>query len=699
MQFGTRATSTTNVALKRPASSTLQLVETRYGGALSPVGTTTTVVLRGVTFVASKWARCVLLLSDRTVHAELAPVSFINSTAVVCTVPGTAAPTPLRSVIAYSHDGSVFGASTLPFAIVGEASGLAIMSPASGTAVVSTSRTHVPEVSVHVVDAYGNSLLSFDKSKRVIRCEAAVGDSSALDTANGTNVATSGYGIALFSSLYLSRPRSGTVSLSFEHASGATQWLADLTLVVLVGAPTGIALLNANSSSVWIVGTRAARQLIPPPEAGVVDPAGNLVVDAALLPLTLTLYTEVAEYVEGVGYVERQRALPAMCAKGTGLYTFADVSMRATFGMKCVLRILSSTAGISEFVSNPLTMETCMAGVEYGAAGTFQCKRCPRHGVCDGTSNVKCQPGFWRADRSSLTFYDCSPPYADRSCLDGECKPGYRGPRCSVCEAGYGKTGLQCSRCGNSVANWVLIVLVVLVVCVVVAFLVNNSIRAGANSSGKPKVVSLIFKQLLTHLQIVALAEFSADEMPSFLKDYFRYHGTASSISPDVFFIACELTQDFYRHFVLVVAMPAFFVVTFAIVSAVQTYVVHRLETAPADTDEELRLAAYREEVLNRCECHGIAVSAISTSWNSPLGASAPPNAPHDRYSDIPQGTEHPLRQPKRSTFVGIAGRTSVASANESAAASPLCTSGDTNTSKPAGPCHIRRARVGSVVC
>ena len=102
-------------------------------------------------------------------------------------------------------------------------------------------------------------------------------------------------------------------------------------------------------------------------------------------PLTLTLYTEVAEYVEGVGYVERQRALPAMCAKGTGRYTFDDVSMRATFGMKCVLRILSSTAGISEFISSPLTMESCMAGVEYGAAGTFQCKRCPRHGVCDGT--------------------------------------------------------------------------------------------------------------------------------------------------------------------------------------------------------------------------------------------------------------------------------------------------------------------------
>ena len=134
--------------------------------------------------------------------------------------------------------------------------------------------------------------------------------------------------------------------------------------------------------------------------------------------------------------------------------------------------------------------------------------------------------------------------------------------------------------------------------------------------------------------------------------------------------------------------MPAFFVVTFAIVSAVQTYVVHRLETAPADTDEELRLAAYREEVLNRCECDGIAVSAISTSWNSPVGASAPPNVnnPHDKYSDMPQGTERPLRQPKRNTFADIAGRTSVASANESAAASPLCTSGYANTSKPAGP-------------
>ena len=145
-----------------------------------------------------------------------------------------------------------------------------------------------------------------------------------------------------------------------------------------------------------------------------------------------------------------------------------------------------------------------------------------------------------------------------------------------------------------------------------------------------------------------------------FLKDYFRYHGTASSISPDVYFIACELTQDFYRHFVLVVVMPAFFVVTFAIVSAVQAYYLYRQQAMLTKGEEELRLAAYREEVLDRDGC---AVVGIASAADNPLTS--------------------PLKRPKRTTaFVGIAARMSVVS--DGSAASPLSTSEDADTNKPA---------------
>ena len=619
VRFDGRSTQATNVVIQRPISVALSAA-TSSGDTYVNEKASSTITVRGLTFIQSPSSRCVIMLPDASIHTNLAPVTFINTTAIECHVPRDAASTPAGAFIAYSHDGGVWGASVVPFAIVGEPVGLRVVSPAEGTSVRSASLAAIPPVTLHVIDANGNAVMRYDTSPRVVRCEVL--GSGALLNDNST-ASTSRLGIVSFPLLRLVSPVEGNLTLLFRHTFGYNVWSAQRTLQVLVGTPTRVALVNWNANNdSWVVGTRAPRMLMPSPEAAVTDSAGNIVVDATKLPGILTLLTTVAEYTEGAGFTERLRTQTAAAGKD-GRFSFGDVGMRGVFGSTYTLHVTASRSDLADFVTPALPLERCMSGAEYGVAGSFTCRKCPRYGVCDGSTDVEAEAGKWRTTRSSYVFYDCSPPYAPDSCVADGCKEGYSGPRCSVCTKGYGHNGLSCIRCPSRSANYCVIAIIAIAVCVVIRFLVANSISAGQqNNTKKRRIVSLIFKQLLSHVQVVSLAKFSRDDLPSFLSGYFSAAGTASTMSPDLYFVTCELARDYHAQLVFTLLLPIAFVIVFAVVAAVEVKVARKGQTKTGEYEDEAvqeqATQLYRKELLGQLDERPTIVNVLEKPHSEP---------------------------------------------------------------------------------
>jgi hypothetical protein len=85
-------------------------------------------------------------------------------------------------------------------------------------------------------------------------------------------------------------------------------------------------------------------------------------------------------------------------------------------------------------------------------SGLLSCRTCSDGAICDGSPEVRIQPGFWMGNLSAPVVYACP---IEEACTGGQgtCGEGYAGPLCGACAGGYGKNqdGL-CQGCGD---DWV----------------------------------------------------------------------------------------------------------------------------------------------------------------------------------------------------------------------------------------------------
>jgi hypothetical protein len=571
--FGNRSTDATNIGYQRPASAVLQrAISAVTGRAYVREGDTTSVVLRGTGFVNSPWATCAIVSGALLrPHWTLGTSTFINSTSVRCTVSGAVPKTELPAFIIYSHDAHIFGTSTTPFAVVGTSSGLAVASPPQMTVVVASSVVLVPAVIVDVVDAFGNALYQFDTAKRTFgaQMQQRADGSAPPQWANGTvQFATTVAGEAVFRLLLIERPAEGLLDVIFTESS--SRWSTVLSLSVVVGRPALLVLdatNGTNQAGVWRFGYAGNAKLRPPPILFVTDIAGNRIVAEADLPAALRLvYSTVATDTSDVPSPTELTA-----SLSGGHYEFLDVAVRGLHDVANQLRFSAvNTPTIEALVVDKIATEKC-AQSEYAVSGTTACRPCPDHGVCDGTSNVQVEAGYWRSSRSSVAFLSCSPPYSADSCDRGTCKAGYEGPRCSVCTDGYGKTDLACQECPNAAVSYLLIALVALFLLAVLFSFVIKSITAGAESlpGQKKDVLPIVFKMLLNHFQVTAIVGLSNVNIPTVLGDFFRGQQTASSINPNISFMACEVTPTYASKFMLVAISPFVIIIFFAVIHIV----------------------------------------------------------------------------------------------------------------------------------
>jgi hypothetical protein len=566
--FARRLTTATNVPFQRPnAVVVVAAGVATHGNAYHKSGDADIVTITGVGFVASSRAACSLSQSGGKTEV-LSLATFINTTAISCNVKATVDPTMPPAFLTYSHDGWYYGQSTVPFAVLGVPTGINAFTTNGETTFVSSATAFLPEVTIHVVDINRNSVHIIDTAQRASTAGMTTAGSW---SPNATSEATVLNGVAVFDKLAVSVPKTGTLKFFFTAANGAIVWRSEITLTVLVGKASGLAVTTANASALWRYGSSAAQLLDPSPVIIVVDDAGNTIEDEAQLPVAVKVAW--TDYTEGSAPGSTASAPNEQTAGQTAkTYTFASIAARGLHGS--LYGILFSALGaphIGDLVVDNIAVEKCGAA-EYGVGGTSRCAACPTHGICDGTTVVKVVDGYWRSTSTSYVFYDCAPPNSAASCVNGGgCQDGYTGAVCSVCADGYGKTGVNCNKCSSQAVNYTILGLVTLAILGIVYFLVTNSIAAGDKPDGVAKdVLPIIIKMLVNHVQLAAITGLTNTKTPAVLGDFFRGQQTASSINPNFQFAACEVTQNNYKAFVLVAVSPAVLIVAIALMQALR---------------------------------------------------------------------------------------------------------------------------------
>ena len=130
------------------------------------------------------------------------------------------------------------------------------------------------------------------------------------------------------------------------------------------------------------------------------------------------------------------------------VFVYRPVLLNSTGKMGALTRSLSIGT------VNPPTCNSALYGVPY----TVLCIGCPDNAICNGSSILKANDGFWRGRGDVLPFYECESPGCHSASVSGrlgfECAAGYSGPLCGVCDSGYGHdTSGSCVECSSVAWN------------------------------------------------------------------------------------------------------------------------------------------------------------------------------------------------------------------------------------------------------
>ena len=343
--------------------------------------------------------------------------------------------------------------------------------------------------------------------------------------------------------------------------------VASIQFVISVGLP--FALIVVSDVSAIVVGVLEPQQLMPRPTIAVTDSASNIISDPLALPSFATARYPTVEFIITSGTINKSVATTAALIGPDGTYSFV-ISARALFGD--VFQILFSVPGLPSITTGRAKIEKCIPGSEYAEVNTFNCLACPEHAVCDGTDAIGALPGFWRGSVASIWLYQCTPP---ESCASStQCSNEYTGTLCGSCSIGYGRSGTSCVACYNKVLSWFFILglfvalLFVTTTLALAAFLsaqqqiaelLHHRRRHG--EQGRPRrfnarQLSIVFKMVLSHLQMLAVVPVRNFLMPPWITQFLSVISAASSLNPNFSFISCELAPTILETMYVVLAVP-----------------------------------------------------------------------------------------------------------------------------------------------
>lgn len=613
---GSRASAATNTPLNRVAGATLLAVTTDQGYVgYSAVGSAAVLTVSGFGFVSSSWARCRLMYNGTSV-SDLNPVAYVDGNTVTCTLPALSAPTLSGSYIEYSHDGTVYGASKAPFAIVGDAYDLVgqyVATSLTSVTVPADDVVRLPAMMSYLVDVNGNKRGALETSAPffIATTSAVNGDPETLRWTNASvNRVQQAQGTVMFAGLQLYFPSVGEYTIYMRSAVIAALQ-SSVTLVVIPGDPYRVSMQNVSRMlAVWSIPVLTRSVLQPSPSAVVVDVANNVLSDISNLPAQVVLQyiNAYPNATTGAVYYQPQRVVAA--ADSAGVYAFTGVIVQTTYDSDFVFQFQASVEEgrnpIGAYTTPLIRTDTCVPFSEYAVARTFTCLPCPDNGICDGTSVVNAMPGFWRSSASSYVFYSCAPPDGNDACTMSiaTCQDGYTGPRCSSCTDGYGKSGAACMMCGNSALNWGMSWLIFFVIVALCSVLVVRSIQ-DACAGLKAETTVVVIKSLVTHAQVLGAltALLDTKDMPAFIADFFSTGGQAY-VQVNLSFFSCALTHTAIESFLFSVIVPwvlfGFVLIVVLIRGGILWYLGFRIEKMKRDFNDKRRKLRQKKSMFTK---------------------------------------------------------------------------------------------------
>jgi hypothetical protein len=352
VEFNSRRTDTTNAPIARPNSAKLSSLLTQYGDTgFGSTHLATAITVTGIGFIRSDFARCRLRESNGRVRVFSTAPTYLNSTSVVCYQPLNSLPTLPPAYLEYAHDGQIFSAVSVLYAVAGDASRIDVKRPASKViAMISAAVAVVPAFEVHISDSNGNSLhWSADKPLGQGPYLARLSPSSGFGTgptltlANGTqSLEPTVNGVATFDTVFLRAPRAGSYQLDITVNGDGALWLDSVTIVVTPGIPSKLAIVNLAAVMSVKVGSAASSTVSP--IIVVTDAAGNEIragTDRFDLPEQVMLEYDLAEEeVSGDGETKtaKSTAQKITADLSDGYFTFTAVPLRGFHGESYPLR-------------------------------------------------------------------------------------------------------------------------------------------------------------------------------------------------------------------------------------------------------------------------------------------------------------------------------------------------------------------------
>jgi hypothetical protein len=542
--------------------------------------------------------------------------TVVNGTTATCSqIPGLPV-TPQGTVLRFSHDGTIFSPSFLPYALVGTANGLAVVAPVRGiTAFVRVATvTTLPIVEVNIVDIQGNSLHNLDQGARAITLTASLqttvtsGNSIAFGNSSDAT-ALSQLGSARFSRLRLATPPpSGVLVLTASHTSATGIWSTEVEITLLVGRAVGLQF--AHSIQEWVVGVQRERALDPAPEVLVVDAGGNTVTDRSQFPPSVTLGFDYDEPGEKGQVVSSYRTFVAVADSVNPSFKFGSIKMRGVYGRFYAVSL--SAPNLDSTRTPAIDLEDCGSVAAFGRPGEFQCRRCPVGGECDGRDLVQVEEGYWRGAPDSYSLYECS----SGACGRGSCQKGYRGPKCSVCVPGYGQAGKSCIACPSPALNTFIVVIVAVALLLGMFLFVINSMGDPSETGKSKDRFTIVLKMLLTYLQVIGQAKEITQPGYQVLGSIFETQQQASALTTDFPFIKCQFESTFLDEFIAINVAPIFLIVLMGLIVSLY-YLVRRRFTVAAsfETFYTAELQKYRADLVSeedpRILCSDLEFDAI----------------------------------------------------------------------------------------
>eukprot|EP00744_Colponema_vietnamica_P006738 GILI01009767.1.p1 GENE.GILI01009767.1~~GILI01009767.1.p1 ORF type:complete len:1515 (+),score=236.61 GILI01009767.1:494-4546(+) len=471
-----------SIGLDRPDSPTLEAVSPGFVRVAAPVNIT----LSGRGLSASSFAKCRFTDSG---DAFYSPAYYENGD-FICMSPNASAPWSPTSVVQLSLDGQAYGASSLSFLIVGQASGLSVQPNILSTVSEPISTLTTP-ITVYVVDERGNSLESVDAIPRFV---TIVTDSLNTTNATGTTVA----GKAVLSDFRLLLPVSGTWTFNARIGN----WSTPFIIIVRYGTLHRFSVQTQPliNGDIIIPGSPIPRQT----EVIGLDAAGNTVGDTTGIVVNVTLVAINPQTGElDLGH-EETKFLSLITFINSGMAVLPQMVITPRFGTEyTILFAMARRWDIN--VTSVRFFPYCEQQMFF-VAGTRECRECPSgKATCNGSDVLIAYPNYWRASAASLEFYECP---RKSVCLGGVggCAVGYSGPLCSVCDEGYGK-GYRgtCEACSHVAADLVIIFLLLIVVLSVLLFstiiiIQNYSVQSSLIGRSITTGIILVF-----YLQTVSL--------------------------------------------------------------------------------------------------------------------------------------------------------------------------------------------------